>query len=123
MLIMPTPKTKTLFGNQSVLGTGNIDLYRHSVAFYGGSFKGKELDAHAVFIPSNNLQCDSLTDLKTILGDTFYICVSGDVLDNLTSTRYPLLECNYSQGIRTTNSDFDFPWAAITSIYDTVTTI
>lgn len=54
-LSVPLPKTKTLFGNQSVLGTGNIDLYKHNVS---------------LFIPDNislscNIYSSSSTEINT----------------------------------------------------------
>lgn len=66
--------TKTLFGNQSIVGTGNIDLYRHHIHAVGRPTGNFYID----FISSKNLVVDSLTDLKTLLGDTFQIIVYGD---------------------------------------------
>lgn len=73
-----TDKTvKTLFGNQSIYtadGTGNIDLYKHhlTVSSYGHDFYGD-------FYSSKDTQCNSLANLKTILGDTFKLPVYGAV--------------------------------------------
>lgn len=67
---------KTLFGNESIVGTGNIDLYRHCVTFtpsdmsLGGGIR-------LVIYSSNNLKVDSLTDLKTLLGNTFEYPATG----------------------------------------------
>ena len=66
---------KTLFGNQSIYtadGTGNIDLYKHhlTVNGYGHDFYGD-------FYSSKSLQCDSLADLKTILGNSFKVQMYG----------------------------------------------
>ena len=49
---------KTLFGNKNILGTGNIDIYRHFLTLNGNLY----LD----FYSSNNLVCDSLQDLTTL---------------------------------------------------------
>lgn len=70
-----TDKTvKTIFGNSiySADGTGNIDLYKHhlTVNGYGNDFYGD-------FYSSNSLQCDSLADLKTILGNSFKLQMYG----------------------------------------------
>lgn len=65
-LLMPTPKTKTLFGNKSVLGTGNIDLYRHSVQIRQGT-TGSESFIYTTLYSSKNTPIDSITDLKTML--------------------------------------------------------
>ena len=63
---------KTIFGNQSLVGEGNIDLYKHSI-------KGKS--GTSVFYlrlySSNNLKVNNLTDLKTLLGATFEESVIG----------------------------------------------
>lgn len=57
---------KTLFGNQSIVGTGNIDLYRHNLHISQGN-SGSYINAYATVYSSSNLKVDSLTDLKTIL--------------------------------------------------------
>ena len=66
---------KTIFGDQSIVGTENIDLYKHTV-----SIRGEEesstlgtliIDSYIIFYSSKSLECNSLTDLKTVLGDTF----------------------------------------------------
>lgn len=67
---------KTLFGNQNIVGTGNIDLYRHNICF---ASTGSDLIVKIRFIviSSKNLVVDSLTDLKTLLGNTFTYPVNG----------------------------------------------
>lgn len=71
-----TDKTvKTIFGNQSIYsadGTGNIDLYKHHLTVNGYGY-----DFYGDFYSSKSLQCDSLTDLKTILGNTFKLQMYG----------------------------------------------
>ena len=75
-----TPDTKTisLFGNHSILvpkdsTDTNIDLYKHHINYsITDSFTG-----FFEFYSSKNLVCDSLTDLKTLLGDTFEIQAFG----------------------------------------------
>lgn len=67
---------KTLFGNKSIVGYGNIDLYRHVITFtpsnmsVGGGIR-------LVVYSSNNLKVNSLTDLKTLLGNTFEYPANG----------------------------------------------
>lgn len=61
---------KTLFGNQSLVGTGNIDLYRHEIAYT--NING-DIFGYSTLYSSKNLQCGSLSDLKTLLGDNFHI--------------------------------------------------
>lgn len=64
--IVPLPQVKTLFGNQSVLGTGNIDLYRHNVQIRRGT-TGSEKYIYTSLYSSNDTPIESLTDLKTML--------------------------------------------------------
>lgn len=65
---------KTLFGNQSIYGSGNIDLYQHRIAFANVN---ADIFFNFVVISSKNLNVDSLTDLKTLLGNTFIYPVNG----------------------------------------------
>lgn len=70
------PTFKTLFGDQSIEGDGNIDLYKHIVSITGEADSQEigdtvNVDGHLIFYSSKNLDCNSLTDLKTVLGDTF----------------------------------------------------
>ena len=64
---------KTIFGNISVVGSGNIDLYIHTLTFTFTPTAGDydPLTVYAKIPSSNNLNIDSLTDLKTVLGNTF----------------------------------------------------
>ena len=50
---------KTLFGNQSIIGTGNIDLYRHDITIMGA--------LSITVYSSSNLKIDSPQDLTTVL--------------------------------------------------------
>lgn len=63
---------KTIFGNKSLVGEGNIDLYKHSI-------KGKSGTStfYLRLYSSNNLKVDSLADLKTLLGATFEESATG----------------------------------------------
>lgn len=65
---------KTLFGNKNIVGSGNIDLYVHNMTFVlpDGNVYGR-------WYSSNNLNIDSLTDLKTVFGNTFKLPLFGDV--------------------------------------------
>lgn len=69
------PTFKTLFGDQSIEGTGNIDLYKHTVSITGEAESTTlgdiTIDGYIIFYSSKSLECNSLTDLKTVLGDTF----------------------------------------------------
>lgn len=67
---------RTIFGKQSLVGFGNIDLYRHYVTFTPSDMTlGSGI--RLVIYSSNNLKVDSLTDLKTLLGNTFEYPATG----------------------------------------------
>ena len=65
---------KTLFGNQSILGQGNIDLFEHDIRI-----TGTNIDVVFTVYSSKNLKVDSLQDLKAICGDTFVKSCTGKV--------------------------------------------
>lgn len=59
--ILTDKNTKTLFGNQSIYGSGNIDLYRHQLKVkVGGSV------VYFVITSSSNLTIASLQNLTTV---------------------------------------------------------
>lgn len=73
---------KTFFGNQSLVGSGNIDLYNHKIEY--SNING-DIFGYSTFYSSKNLQCGSLSDLRTLLGDNFNIAVypiSGYLINN-----------------------------------------
>lgn len=81
--------TKTLFGTSSILGAGNIDLYKHVINFTdadGDSF------FNMVVYSSKSLVVNSLTDLKTLIGDAATENVSGFVYDGASSLYYPVFK-------------------------------
>lgn len=61
-IVVTDRNTKTLFGNQSIVGAGNIDLYRHVIKGVGGGCEWV-----TTFISSKNTPIDSLTDLYSAL--------------------------------------------------------
>ncbi len=78
---------RTIFGNQSIVGSGNIDLFNHDITIKGtdSSIDGV-YEVHVFKTSSNNLNVNSLTDLKTLLGNTFkYWNVNGWLQNNLDS--------------------------------------
>lgn len=134
--VLTRGNTKTLFGNKSLYGTGNIDLYKHHIVLTSNGEKG-----FFDFYSSKNTKCVSLADLKTLLGNTFEVEVCGqysfrDSGDNDRFYRYAYitetaifvekvhtaqsgdLDSNYP----TIGTDSNVTWAGIT-ITDTVTTI
>ena len=64
---------KTLFG-KSIVGTGNINLYVHNMTFHL-----PDGDCYGRWYSSKDLNIDSLTDLKTVFGNTFKLPLFGDV--------------------------------------------
>lgn len=72
---LTTGNVKTLFGNKSIYGSGNIDLYVHTVAATKAPYS-----VIFTIVSSKNLVIDSLTDLKTVLGNTFSHPCSGGAL-------------------------------------------
>lgn len=59
--ILTDTNTKTLFGNQNIYGSGNIDLYRHQLKVKVG-----ENAVYFVITSSSNLKVTSLQDLTTV---------------------------------------------------------
>ena len=86
---------KTLFGNQSIVGTGNIDLYRHNICFTSTD-QDKLVKIRFIVPSSNNLKVNSLADLKTLLGNTFTYPVNGGTGDN--KSVYEITETGYKAG-------------------------
>lgn len=69
---------KTLFGNQSIYGSGNIDIYKHNISLTNTSNKNMSFQ----LISSNNLVVDSLTDLKTLTNEKETFAAFGQCLYN-----------------------------------------
>lgn len=63
---------KTLFGNQSIVGDGNIDIYEHDIVI-----SGDLTEVLLTVYSSKNINVDSLTDLKTLCGNTFKKSCTG----------------------------------------------
>lgn len=119
--IDPT-KFKTLFGNQSIVGSGNIDLYRHHILC---STPNAGIKVLITVISSKNLKVDSLTDLKTLLGNTFECPCIGYAMAQSRS----LAICNENGflpidiWVNVVDPTPEVTWSNIESIVDTVTTI
>ena len=122
-----TPDTKTisLFGNHSILvpkdsTDTNIDLYNHAIIF---NFDyGDNDDMYNVYlnvVSSRNLVVDSLTDLKTLLGNTFTRSCSA-ASDNLNDHVVAVRETGF---IISDLTSISFASAKNLKITDTVTTI
>ena len=80
--ILRADNVKTLFGNQSIYGSGNIDLYRHQISIstvYVTANK-PQCDIYIDWISSKNIAIDSLTDLFTYLNG--HILPVGGTIDS-----------------------------------------
>lgn len=84
----------TVFG-KSIVGTGNIDLYRHNICFTSTD-QDKMVKIRFIVPSSNNLKVTSLADLKTLLGNTFTYPVNGGTGDN--KSVYEITETGYKAG-------------------------
>ena len=71
----PNGNVKTILG-KSIYGSGNIDLYRHSIVLYKNN-EGKPEYCSFNFYSSSNLQVASLNDLITLCGGKGRISASG----------------------------------------------
>lgn len=117
---------KTLFGNQSIYGSGNIDLYRHNVKLTSSS-----LECVFTVISSSNTAIDSLTDLfsilKPIVGSDSIYPINGRVLYNnkyYTATKvYPTADGAIIAN--TADEERWFGWSTLGTLtfYDNVTTV
>lgn len=87
---------RTIFGKQSLAGFGNIDLYQHNIC-YTSTDPDKIVKIRFIVISSKNLIVDSLTDLKTLLGNTFTYPVNGANSTNNQSI-YEITETGYKSG-------------------------
>lgn len=60
---------KTLFGNQSIIGTGNIDLYRHELVIKKEARADTEpkYEVYLTYYSSSSLKVDSVQDLTTLI--------------------------------------------------------
>lgn len=120
--ILTDNNVKTLFGNQSIVGSGNIDLYRHHILC---STPNAGIKVLITVISSKNLKVDSLTDLKTLLGNTFECpCIGYAAAQNQS-----LAICNENGflpidiWVNVVDPTPDVTWSNIESIIDTVTTV
>lgn len=105
--LLSSESVKTLFGNQSIVGSGNIDLYRHNICFTSTD-QDKLVKIRFIVPSSNNLKVNSLADLKTLLGNTFTYPVNGaDSTHN--QSIYEITETGFKSGAN--------PYV----LYDTVT--
>lgn len=129
---------KTLFGNQSIYGSGNIDLYKHNVIISQGSTESERMCVYCQILSSNNLNINSLTAFQTIVkDDNEFIPATGklklwngdegSIIGGVCKSG--AIEYNI-RGKYTNNIDFSSGWATINAAVsggltftDTVTTV
>ena len=75
-IILRQDNVKTLFGNQSIYGSGNIDLYKHNIMISDELSIGLT-SIYCQIISSSNININSLTNLQTILKDSELVCAFG----------------------------------------------
>ena len=86
---------KTIFGYQSVVGNGSIDLYRHNICFTSTD-QDKMVKIRFIVPSSKDVNVNSLANLKTLLGNTFTYPVNGGTGDN--KSVYEITETGYKAG-------------------------
>lgn len=114
---------KTLFGNKSIVGSGNIDLYQHNIKFTATTDLGT---IRFVVISSKNINVDSLTDLKTLLGNTFEYPATGVIESNESPLKFyvtAVTETGYRYYVSSGKEETDVRTYSTGTWIDTVTTI
>lgn len=125
---------KTLFGNQqSIYGTGNIDLYRHNlyIHFEHKSSSGtRQIQMYVQLISSSNTNIDSLIDLFSMFSNIKDIPASGTVTGGLGQNGVCVSVTEFSMSGKITamlvdggGAQYDISNATLHSIRDTVTTV
>lgn len=117
---------KTLFGNQSIVGSGNIDLYNHDIEITGLVDDSTPISIEFNRVSSENLVIDSINDLITLVGFEFRISVSGYYGDATSRSPVHMLSTTGGGGdLRYHVWSEDYAVADITNltITDTVTTV
>ena len=127
----PLGNVKTLFSNQqSIYGSGNIDLYRH-IVWIKNDTSGHQIYVTVNIISSSNTVIDSLTDLFSVLNsyrNAWYPC-NGRV--NITGYKGVAYNFQPVSGgavafFGTDGDEHFYTWAQHTSgltVEDTVTTV
>lgn len=128
--ILTDGNVKTLFGNQqSIYGSGNIDLYKHNLIITATATNVSAMKALITFTSSSNTKIDSLTDLYTACSKFGEISASGYIKKaGKVCPIYSAL-CIPGDGIHFIDATLDeatgVPWTALTgiTIADQVTTV
>ena len=112
---------KSIFGYESVVGNGSIDLYQHVIKITGGNAPYNDCFAYLTIVSSKKLSVESLADLKTLLGDTFEYPATGYDPYNIAHV-YKVTQDGI---VSTTNQggSATLSFANMTVFTDTVTTV
>lgn len=102
---------KTLFGNQSITGLGNIDLYRHNISFQDKVF----------FTPisSKSLEINSLTDLQTAFPDDVWMLATGlsaDDTKQVIAINCSQMKVRYADNSESSLAEYESPVDIVTTI-------
>ena len=115
--------TKILFNTNSILGTGNIDIYKHVINFTsedGFTF------FNMIVYSSQSLVVDSLTNLQMLIGDAAIENVSGFIYDGPSSSYCPVFKVD-TERMEVYYLYYEYGFSTVTlygyTITDTVTTI
>lgn len=111
---------KTLFGNQSIIGTGNIDLYRHQLTLH---YDGEYEDIYLIVYSSSNLNVDSLQDLTTLLKPNSNTIYFGNAISATVVYTFEIIYDNNVWKTGDLNEDTGKPRYNITAVSDIITTI
>lgn len=111
---------KTLFGNQSIIGQGNIDLYRHQLTLnYDGEYETLSLIVYS----SSNLNVDSLQDLTTLLKPNSNTLYYGNTINALNTYTFQIIYDNNVWKTGPISEATGKPDNNITAVSDIITTI
>lgn len=130
----PIGNIKTLFGNQqSIYGSGNIDLYRHSLYIHfehKSSSDTRQIQMYVQLISSSNTNIDSLIDLFSMFSNIKDIPVSGTVTDGLGQNGVCVSVTEFSMSGKITamlvdggGAQYNISSATLHAIRDNVTTV
>lgn len=127
--ILRQDNVKTLFGNQSIYGSGNIDLYKHNLVITATATNISAVKVLIMFLSSSNTKVETLTDLYTAcsrfgeIQASGYIIRAGEVLSVYSAL------CGAGDGIHYVDTPLNdvsgVAWTAMTgvTIVDEVTTV
>ena len=118
--ILTSKNVKTLFG-KSIIGSGNIDLYRHVIKITGGNAPYNDCFAYLTIPSSKNLNVKSLADLKTLLGNTFEYPATG--YDNFNLAHVYKVTQDGIFGKTNQGGNVSLSFANMTVFTDTVTAV